>query len=246
MEDARRGSPIRKPWVGTFHFTFSLESIESTCATYGILSALLLSMNVASFGAIAVDEWAAFESGVAVQRCDPDAPFSFRASNETLSSCVERLSWTSEYYFIGLNFSAAVALMVCLLLSSWLYIAISMPNASRSRPDEVQAVVARFSGEFLTLNGLFLLSVIISLIGLNQLVQIKSKSPSPACTDEESPSPATAPCTSDMKLLIASCATLAHSTFLESFYNAVHLGRDRTRRYRRHCRMGVMGGEGSK
>jgi hypothetical protein len=61
-----------------------------------------------------------------------------------------------------------------LLLSSWLYIAFGIPGADRTRADEVQAVVARLSGEFATLNVLFLFSVGLSGTGLIQLVQIKS------------------------------------------------------------------------
>ena len=38
-------------------------------------------------------------------------------------------------------------LLFSVLFSSWLYIAVSVPAADRTRPDEVQAVVARFSGE---------------------------------------------------------------------------------------------------
>ncbi len=38
-------------------------------------------------------------------------------------------------------------LLLTVLFSSWLYIAVSVPAADRTRPDEVQAVVARFSGE---------------------------------------------------------------------------------------------------
>ena len=167
----------KKPWVNTFHFTYSLESMESTCATYGILSALLLTMNVGSFGAMEIEEWGAFESGVAMQRCNGTSLFSWSSGRpgETVEECVTALSAETEKWFIVANFGASLFLILTLLLSSWLYIAFGIPGADRTRPDEVQAVVARLSGEFATLNALFLFSVGLSWTGILQLTQIKSK-----------------------------------------------------------------------
>ena len=167
----------KKPWANTFHFTYSIESMESTCATYGILSALLLTMNVGSFGAIEIEEWGAFESGVALERCNVTS-FAFWSSGrpgETVEECITALSAESEKWFIVANFGASLSLILTLLLSSWLYIAFGIPGADRTRPDEVQAVVARLSGEFATLNVLFLFSVALSGTGILQLTQIKSK-----------------------------------------------------------------------
>ena len=45
-----------KPWVGSFHYNLSLATMESTCATYGILAALLLTLNIASFGSMELEE----------------------------------------------------------------------------------------------------------------------------------------------------------------------------------------------
>ena len=173
----------KKPWVNTFHFTYSLESMESTCATYGILSALLLTMNVGSFGAIEIEEWGAFESGVAMQRCNGTSLFSWSSGRpgETVEECVTALSAESEKWFIVANFGASLFLIMTLLLSSWLYIAFGIPGADRTRPDEVQAVVARLSGEFATLNALFLFSVALSGTGILQLTQMKSKRAARPC-----------------------------------------------------------------
>ena len=61
----------KPPWVNTyFPFSTTIESMESACATYGILSALLLTMNVSTFCSMQIDEWSAFESGVAMERCN--------------------------------------------------------------------------------------------------------------------------------------------------------------------------------
>ena len=79
------------------------------------------------------------------------------------------------------NFGASLFLILTLLLSSWLYITFGIPGADRTRPDEVQAVVARFSGEFATLNFLFLFSVALSGTGILQLTQIKSKRAARPC-----------------------------------------------------------------
>ena len=172
-----------KPWANTFHFTYSIESMESTCATYGILCALLLTMNVASFGAIEIEEWGAFESGVAMERCNGTSLFSWSSGRpgETVEECITALSAESEKWFIVANFGASLFLILTLLLSSWLYIAFGIPGADRTRPDEVQAVVARLSGEFATLNVLFLFSLALSFTGILQLTQIKSKRAARPC-----------------------------------------------------------------
>jgi hypothetical protein len=173
----------KKPWANTFHFTYSMESMESTCATYGILSALLLTMNVGSFGAIEIEEWGAFESGVATERCNGTSLFRWSSGRpgETVEECITALSAESEKWFIMANFGASLFLILTLLFSSWLYIAFGIPGADRTRPDEVQAVVARFSGEFATLNFLFLFSVALSGTGILQLTQIKSKRAARPC-----------------------------------------------------------------
>jgi hypothetical protein len=167
----------KKPWANTFHFTYSIESMESTCATYGILSALLLTMNVGSFGAIDISDWSSFESGVGMQRCNGTSLLRWTSGRpgETVEECITALSAESEKWFIVANFGASLSLILTLLLSSWLYIAFGIPGADRTRPDEVQAVVARLSGEFATLNVLFLFSVALSGTGILQLTQIKSK-----------------------------------------------------------------------
>jgi hypothetical protein len=134
-------------------------------------------MNVGSFGAIEIEEWGAFESGVATERCNVTS-FAFWSSGrpgETVEECITALSAESEKWFIVANFGASLSLILTLLLSSWLYIAFGIPGADRTRPDEVQAVVARLSGEFATLNVLFLFSVALSFTGILQLTQIKSK-----------------------------------------------------------------------
>ena len=173
----------KKPWAKTFYFTYSIESMESTCATYGILSALLLTMNVGSFGAIQIEEWGAFESGVAMERCNGTSLFRWSSGRpgETVEECVTALSAETEQWFILANFGASLFLILTLLFSSWLYIAFGIPGADRTRPDEVQAVVARFSGEFATLNILFLFSVALSGTGILQLTQIKSKRAARPC-----------------------------------------------------------------
>jgi hypothetical protein len=173
----------KKPWANTFHFTYSIESMESTCATYGILSALLLTMNVGSFGAIEIEEWGAFESGVALERCNGTSLFRWSSGRpgETVEECITALSAESEKWFIVANFGASLFLILTLLLSSWLYITFGIPGADRTRPDEVQAVVARLSGEFATLNVLFLFSVALSGTGILQLTQIKSKRAARPC-----------------------------------------------------------------
>lgn len=130
-------------------------------------------MNVASFGSMEIDEWEAYETGVALQRCTNATILNYRRAGQTVEECVDELSWVSEYTFVASNYVACCALLVTLLLSSWLYIALSLPDAQKNRPDEVQAVVARFSGEFLALNVFFLLSMVASGAGLNQLVQLK-------------------------------------------------------------------------
>jgi hypothetical protein len=157
--------------------------MESTCATYGILSALLLTMNVGSFGAMEIEEWGAFESGVAMERCNGTSLFRWSSGRpgETVEECVTALSAESEKWFVASNYAACLFLMLTLLLSSWLYIAFGVPGADRTRPDEVQAVVARFSGEFATLNVLFLFSVGLSGTGFTQLTQIKSKRAARPC-----------------------------------------------------------------
>ena len=173
----------KKPWAKTFYFTYSIESMESTCATYGILSALLLTMNVGSFGAIEIEEWGAFESGVAMERCNGTSLFRWSSGRpgETVEECITALSAESEKWFIMANFGASLFLILTLLFSSWLYIAFGIPGADRTRPDEVQAVVARLSGEFATLNVLFLFSVALSGTGILQLTQIKSKRAARPC-----------------------------------------------------------------
>jgi len=173
----------KKPWAGTFHFTYKIESMESACATYGILSALLLTMNVGSFGAIDISDWSSFESGVGMQRCNGTSLLRWTSGRpgETVEECVSALSAESEKWFVVANFGASLFLIMTLLLSSWLYIAFGIPGADRTRPDEVQAVVARFSGEFATLNFLFLFSVALSGTGILQLTQIKSKRAARPC-----------------------------------------------------------------
>ena len=166
-------SHTRKPWIGTFYFSNTIESMESACATYGILSALMLTMNVACFGSMEVDEWEAFKDGIGKQRCQEGAILGWRKANQSEVECIDDLVDISEFLFVTSNYGACLLLLTTLLLSSWLYIAFSMPGADTSRPDEVQAVVARFSGEFLSLNIIFVLSVIFSVLALNQFVQLK-------------------------------------------------------------------------
>jgi len=121
----------KKPWANTFYFTYSIESMESTCATYGILSALLLTMNVGSFGAIEIEEWGAFESGVAMERCNGTSLFRWSSGRpgETVEECITALSAESEKWFIMANFGASLFLILTLLFSSWLYIAFGIPGA---------------------------------------------------------------------------------------------------------------------
>lgn len=38
------------------YYETTIQSMEQVCATYGILSALMLAMNVASFGSMELDE----------------------------------------------------------------------------------------------------------------------------------------------------------------------------------------------
>ena len=165
----------RKPWYSTFHFNLSLESMEYTCATYGILAALLLTMNVASFGSVTADEWETVEENLAVQRCNSSL-FNMKKHDQTLEDCAEMTTDITETWFVVTNFLATIVLLIVCLFSSWLYLAFSVPAPDRTRPDEVQAVVARFSGEFLMLNTLFCLSVLASCVGLLQFMQIKLRS----------------------------------------------------------------------
>jgi len=174
---ANGSTRAHKPWTNTFHLKMTLEAVENVCGTYGILSALMLTMNVSAFGSMSVEEWELFERGLAVERCEsPGNGNEVNLGYNTTQECVEYISHASEVWFVSINLLASMLLLFTVLFSSWLYIAVSVPAADRTRPDEVQAVVARFSGEFLALNIMFCLSVAGSVAGLQQLVQLKMRS----------------------------------------------------------------------
>ena len=73
-------------------------------------------MNVGSFGAIQIEEWGAFESGVAMQRCNGTSLFRWTSGRpgETVEECVAALSAETEQWFIMANFGASLFLGILL------------------------------------------------------------------------------------------------------------------------------------
>ena len=102
-ENTGKESHTRKPWIGTFYFSNTIESMESACATYGILSALMLTMNVACFGSMEVDEWEAFKDGIGKQRCQEGAILGWRKANQSEVECIDDLVDVSEFLFVTLE-----------------------------------------------------------------------------------------------------------------------------------------------
>jgi len=162
----------RKTWLGTFHFNFSLTTMQNICSTHGVICALLLTMNIGSFASMTVEEWEQYEKGIATARCERGG-YGVNL-NANLTDCARENREITEVWFVLSNHLAASFLLLCLLLATGLYICVSLPNAAESRPDEIAAVVARFSGEFTTLQVLFVLSIFCSGSGLVQLVQLKT------------------------------------------------------------------------
>ena len=74
-----------------------------------------------------------------------------------LTECALKNRRDTEAFFVLSNHIAASVLLITLLFASALYICVSLPNASESRPDELEAVVARFSGEFVALQVSFIM-----------------------------------------------------------------------------------------
>lgn len=69
------------------------------CGTYGILSALMLTMNVSAFGSMSVEEWELFERGLAVERCEsPGNGNEVNLGYNTTQECVEYISHASEVW----------------------------------------------------------------------------------------------------------------------------------------------------
>ena len=120
---ANGSTRAHKPWTNTFHLKMTLEAVEVQCAdglvseprarsdacageraqnvcgTYGILSALMLTMNVSAFGSMSVEEWALFETGLAVERCEsPGTGNEVNLGYNTTQECVEYLSHASEVW----------------------------------------------------------------------------------------------------------------------------------------------------
>jgi len=119
-------------------------------------------------------EWETFKRISAVDRCTNGEIF-LDKSNGT-DSCAERLTDVTEAWFVVSNSFASFLLLICVVFSSGIYISIGYPNVQGSRPDEEEGVVARFSGEFATLNVLFILSTLASGVGLTQFLQLKIRS----------------------------------------------------------------------
>jgi len=162
-----------KQWTKYLSLKTTIEIMQATCTTLGIVSALMLTMNVSSFSSMTIDEWDMYETGVGADRCDPSVSWNSLKKNETQSECAHRLRIWSEWFFVLLNQGAVALLLVSVLFSSWLYIGLAMPNAVPSRPDEERIVVTRFSGEFVMLQVSFAIAMMFSVFGITQLMQLK-------------------------------------------------------------------------
>ena len=146
--------------------------MQNICSTHGVICALLLTMNIGSFASMTIDEWDQYEKGIATTRCKRGGYFVDLDSNVT--DCARKNREDTEIWFVMSNHIAASLLLISLLFATGLYICLSLPNAAESRPDEIASVVARFSGEFVTLQVLFALSIFCSGAGLMQLIQLKT------------------------------------------------------------------------
>jgi len=164
----------RKEWMRSFHLKMSVATIQNVCSTHGVVSALLMTMNIGSFASMTNEEWDFYEKGIATERCERGG--SWVDYSSTVEDCALNNKRTTEIWFVITNMIAASMLLIVLLFASGLYICVSLPNALDTRPDEVEAIVARFSGEFVTLNILFFLSIFSSGMGIVQLIQLKATS----------------------------------------------------------------------
>ena len=120
---AGKSKRAHKPWTNSFHLKMTLEAVEvscadglvreplvqsdtytceraqNVCATYGILSALMLTMNVSAFGSMSVEEWELFEKGLATERCNGSGGGDVNLGRfNTTQECVDYISHVSEVW----------------------------------------------------------------------------------------------------------------------------------------------------
>jgi len=162
----------RKTWLNSFHFKFSVQTMQNICSTHGVIAALLLTMNIGAFASMTSEEWALYEQGIATERCTHGGIGVDQSLG--IDECSKKNRQDTEMWFVLSNHLAFSLLLIVLLFATGLYICVAVSNPSESRPYEADAVVARFSGEFATLQVLFAVSVICSGVGLIQMVQLKT------------------------------------------------------------------------
>lgn len=158
----------------TFHTTLSIKTMQDVCATYGVVAALGLSMNLATFASMNINEWELYRTTAAVDRCENEELW-FATSNST-QECARELASVLEFFFVTMNALASSFLLLCVVMSSGIFIAIGFPNVHTSRPEEEMVVVDRFMGEFTALNVLFLFCIFASSTGLVFFMQLKISS----------------------------------------------------------------------
>ena len=174
-EEWRRERKRKAAWIDKFHLKTKLEVMQATCTTLGVVCALMLAMNVGSFSSMTIEEWDFYEANIGMDRCvDPDYHSFTVGKNVTQAECARKLRIASEWFFVLLNAGGICLLLLATLFCSWMYLCMSLPGAAPGRQDEEEAVVARFSGEFITLQVIFGIAMLTSCAGIGQLMQLKS------------------------------------------------------------------------
>ena len=193
----RSKKPIRS-WF--YSLAGSLQAMEAMCVNYGVCSALVLTMTFANFGSITNDDWDEYMINVQVPAkgclssstcadnsickralhlvvAEPwtnlsatDPPMA--CCNEVIQCAEDALFWTDLGYTLG-NGGGSACLLLDVLFSSWLYIALYATKVNRNRWLEVKRLTSRLNGEFLILQGTFVVGMVLAGIGNANVMIVK-------------------------------------------------------------------------
>ena len=164
-------------WEQPWYHMPSLETMESVCTNYGVISALLLSIAIGAVAAVPSFEWQdSFVPHVALPLCS-DYGWLWARTHETAEQCADRLAFIFSTTFIIANSAAFCNLLVTVLMSCWVYIAMHATSVRVDREDEVRLLTGPFSKDFLILQLCFISSMLISIVGLVTLGIAKATHP---------------------------------------------------------------------
>ena len=197
----RTKKPLRS-WLRSL--AGSLQAMEAMCVNYGLAAALVLTMTFANFGSITNDDWNEYKINVMVEDRDclnkgtcVDNSLCTRAlhlvgaepwrnlstttppmdcCNRVIQCAEDALFWTDFGYTLG-NGGGSACLLLAVLFSSFLYIALYATKVNRNRWAEVEKLTKRLSGEFLVLQGTFLVGIVLSGVGLANVMSTPRHGP---------------------------------------------------------------------